>query len=165
MKQVTHKPDICIVGAGSTGLSLAAACAAFGVDVVLIEKGKMGGDCLNLGCIPSKSLIAAAHQAHVARTSRDFGIRYAPPNVNFQDVHDHIHSVIAAIAPVDSQERFESLGVTVLREKAKFIDDRTMSAGEQIIWPRRFVLATGSSVAGQELLERLTRAFRTLSGG
>src|SRR5437879_13888189 len=94
-------PDLCVIGAGSGGLSVAAAAAAFGVSVVLIERGKMGGDCLNYGCVPSKALLAAAKRAESARRTAPFGISTPRPNVDFAKVHDHVHAVIAAIAPTD----------------------------------------------------------------
>lgn len=90
--------DFCIIGAGSGGLSLAAAAAAFGQKVVLIEKHKMGGDCLNYGCVPSKALIAAGKRAHIMRTSAPFGIQPVEPRVDPRGVHEHVHSVIEAIA-------------------------------------------------------------------
>ena len=115
----TLTPDICVIGAGSGGLSVAAAAAAFGVPVVLIEKGKMGGDCLNYGCVPSKALIAAAKRAHAARNATSLGVD-AKVKVDFARVHDHIHGVIAAIAPNDSVERFTGLGVRVIKGAARF---------------------------------------------
>jgi len=136
-------PDICVVGAGSAGLTVAAAAATFGHDVVLVERGLMGGDCLNHGCVPSKSLIAAARHAHEARAGARFGV-HASPRVDFAGVHGHIHSVIAAIAPHDSVERFEGLGVRVLRAHARFLDPRTLEADGTRIRARRVVLATGS---------------------
>jgi pyruvate/2-oxoglutarate dehydrogenase complex dihydrolipoamide dehydrogenase (E3) component len=107
--------DICVIGAGSGGLSVAAAAAQFGENVVLIEKGEMGGDCLNYGCVPSKALLAAAKHAHAFTSGEPFGIAAQKPKVDFAAVNGHVHSVIAAIAPHDSQERFEGLGVTVIR--------------------------------------------------
>src|SRR6516225_4292768 len=101
----TLNPDLCVVGAGAGGLSVAAAAAAFGVPVVLIERGRMGGDCLNYGCVPSKSLLAAARHA-MASAHPAFGITATPPTVDFRKVRDHIRSVIAAIAPNDSADRF-----------------------------------------------------------
>src|SRR5256885_16234210 len=98
-------PDICVIGAGSGGLSVAAAAAAFGVPVVLVEKAKMGGDCLNYGCVPSKALIAAARRGELARRAGPFGITTMRPAVDLAKVHDHVHGVIAAIAPNDSTER------------------------------------------------------------
>jgi pyruvate/2-oxoglutarate dehydrogenase complex dihydrolipoamide dehydrogenase (E3) component len=139
--------DICIIGAGSGGLSVAAAAAQLGRHVVLIEKGKMGGDCLNAGCVPSKSLIAAAKFAHDMRNGAAFGINPAEPKVDFQAVHDHVHGVIAAIAPNDSVERFEKLGVRVIKAKARFKDRETVVANGEDIRARRFVIATGSTAA------------------
>ncbi len=141
-------PDICIIGAGSGGLVVASAAAQFGVEVVLIEKGKMGGDCLNYGCVPSKAIIASAKHAHSIRIAPEYGVSSGEknePKVNFRKVHDHIHGVIDTIAPMDSVERFESLGVTVIKEAARFIDKKTVQAGDTTIKARRFVVATGSA--------------------
>ncbi len=137
-------PDICVIGAGSGGLSVAAAAAAFGVDVVLIEKGPMGGDCLNFGCVPSKALIAAGKAAFGETKGARFGISSAGQTIDFAKANDHVRSVIAAIEPHDSQERFEGLGVTVLREAARFTAPDTVVAGNARIKARRFVVATGS---------------------
>ena len=137
--------DICVIGAGSGGLSVAAAAAAFGQRVVLIEKHKMGGDCLNYGCVPSKAMIAAGKRAQAMRTADQFGIMSVEPAINHAAVHDHVHSVIAAIAPNDSVERFTGLGVRVIQAAGKFIDKRTVMAGDHKITARRFVIATGSS--------------------
>lgn len=140
-------PDICVIGAGSGGLTVAAAAAAFGVDVVLIEKGKMGGDCLNYGCVPSKALIASARRAQNARTGSQLGVNTDGVNVDFTRVHDHVQSVIAAIAPHDSVERFEGLGVTVIQETGRFISNDALQAGETTVKARRFVIAAGSRPA------------------
>jgi pyruvate/2-oxoglutarate dehydrogenase complex dihydrolipoamide dehydrogenase (E3) component len=139
------KPDICVIGAGSGGLTIAAAAASFGVSVVLIEKGKMGGDCLNYGCVPSKALIAAGKAADSMRHANKFGIKAVEPEVDFKAVHDHVHAVIHAIAPNDSVERFTALGVKVIEAAGKFTDKNTVEAGEFQIKARRFVIATGSS--------------------
>src|SRR6185436_16645534 len=106
--------DLCVIGAGSGGLSVAAAAAQLGVSVVLIEKHRMGGDCLNYGCVPSKALLAAARRAHLMRTSAPFGIVPTNPSIGYRAVHEHVHGVIAAIAPNDSVERFTGLGVKVI---------------------------------------------------
>ncbi|WP_108819429.1 dihydrolipoyl dehydrogenase family protein [Pseudovibrio sp. Alg231-02] len=143
----TLTPDICVIGAGSGGLSVAAAAAAFGVDVVLIEKGKMGGDCLNYGCVPSKAIIAAGKAAATFRTSEKFGVGAQEPEIDFSKVNDHVHDVIATIAPHDSVERFEGLGVHVIQGAGEFTSVDTVKVGEQIIKARRFVIATGSSAA------------------
>ena len=139
--------DICIIGAGSGGLSVAAAAVQMGASVVLIEKGDMGGDCLNTGCVPSKALIAAAHAAHSMRSSRRFGLDGQEPTFDFSNVHRHIHDVIGAIAPHDSVERFEGLGVTVIKAAARFVGANLVEAGSQKVKARRFVVATGSSAA------------------
>jgi pyruvate/2-oxoglutarate dehydrogenase complex dihydrolipoamide dehydrogenase (E3) component len=144
----TLTPDICVIGAGSGGLSVAAAAAAFGVPVVLIEKGKMGGDCLNFGCVPSKALLAAARRAQAMRTGAPFGVASQRPGVDFTKVHDHVHGVIAAIAPNDSKERFTGLGVRVIEGAARFKDKQTIAVGDGIaVKARRFVIATGSAPA------------------
>ena len=145
----TLTPDICVIGAGSGGLSVAAAAAAFGVPVVLIEKGKMGGDCLNFGCVPSKALLAAAKRAQAMRTGAAFGVAAQQrPGVDFVKVHGHVHGVIAAIAPNDSKERFTGLGVRVIEGAARFKDGDTVAVGDGIeIKARRYVVATGSAPA------------------
>ena len=137
-------PDLCIIGAGSAGLAVAAGAAQMGADVVLVERGLMGGDCLNFGCVPSKSLLAAARLADLARRGAALGITSARPDVDFAAAADGVQNVIAAIAPNDSVERFEGLGVRVLRREARFTSPRTIRAGEIEIRPRRFVIATGS---------------------
>jgi pyruvate/2-oxoglutarate dehydrogenase complex dihydrolipoamide dehydrogenase (E3) component len=137
--------DFCIIGAGSGGLSLAAAAAAFGQKVVLIEKHKMGGDCLNYGCVPSKALIAAGKRANAMRTAGKFGIAPIEPRVDPRAVHDHVKGVIAAIEPNDSVERFTGLGVRVITAAGRFADKMTVEAGGHRITARYFVIATGSS--------------------
>ncbi|MDT8854420.1 FAD-dependent oxidoreductase [Paracoccaceae bacterium Fryx2] len=140
----TIKTDICVIGAGSGGLSVAAGAVQMGARVVLVEAGEMGGDCLNAGCVPSKALLAAAKQAHAMTTGAPFGITPVVPEIDFAAVKDHVARVIATIAPVDSQERFEGLGVTVIRAFARFTSPTTLEADGQVIEARRFVIATGS---------------------
>jgi len=139
--------DICVIGAGSGGLSVAAAAAGFGVPVVLIEKGRMGGDCLNYGCVPSKALIAAARRAADFETSAEFGVSAGKPKVDFLLVRDHVRRVVAAIAPNDSKERFGGLGVRVIAGAARFKDAATVAVDNLEVKARRFVVATGSSPA------------------
>ena len=136
--------DICVIGAGSGGLSVAAGASQMGASVALIEAGRMGGDCLNYGCVPSKALLAAGHVAEAARRGAPFGVHLPPPEIDGRAVLDHVQKVIGAIAPNDSQERFEGLGVTVIREPARFIGRRRVQAGEFRITARRVVVATGS---------------------
>ncbi len=139
--------DICVIGAGSGGLSVAAGAAQLGARTVLIESGRMGGDCLNYGCVPSKSLLAAAHRAVAHRAARDLGVVYDPPRIDWDLARAHIRKVIADIAPHDSVARFEGLGVQVIAASARFIDRETVVAGDYRITARRFVLATGSQPA------------------
>jgi len=138
-------PDLCVIGAGSGGLSVAAGASQMGASVVLIERARMGGDCLNYGCVPSKSLIAAAHTAHVARAAERFGVRAGPLAIDGAAVFKRVHDVIAAIAPTDSVERFEGLGVKVIKAHARFTGPDRVRAGDVEIRSRRFVVATGSS--------------------
>ncbi|HAT36314.1 MAG TPA: dihydrolipoamide dehydrogenase [Rhodospirillaceae bacterium] len=139
------KPDICVIGGGSGGLSVAAGASQMGADVVLLERDKMGGDCLNYGCVPSKAAIAAGHAAQIMRTADRFGIANVVPSVDFQGVHDHIHGVIAGIAPHDSVERFEGLGVKVIQEEGRFTGPGEVTAGDTRIQAKKFVVSTGSS--------------------
>lgn len=139
------KTDICVIGAGSGGLSVAAGAVQMGASVVLIEGHEMGGDCLNFGCVPSKALLAAGHAAQAHRQGAGLGVTPSEPLVDFTKAKDHVASVVAAIEPHDSQERFEGLGCTVIRDWARFVSAREVDAGGKRIRARRFVIATGSS--------------------
>jgi pyruvate/2-oxoglutarate dehydrogenase complex dihydrolipoamide dehydrogenase (E3) component len=138
------KADLCVIGAGSGGLTVAAGAAQMGARTVLIEKNRMGGECLNSGCVPSKSLLAAGNAVHAAKRSRSFGGDIPPP-VDWRGVHAYVHDVIAALEPNDSAARFEGLGVHVVRDAARFVSRDTVMAGDLRIQARRFVLATGST--------------------
>jgi pyruvate/2-oxoglutarate dehydrogenase complex dihydrolipoamide dehydrogenase (E3) component len=140
----SHNVDLCIIGAGAAGLSVAAGAAQLGLSVVLFEAGEMGGDCLNYGCVPSKALIAAANLAHRARSGAAMGVDAANVAVDWRRVQAHVKSAIAAIEPNDSQTRFEGLGVTVIRERAHFADARTVVSDGAQVRARRFVIAAGS---------------------
>ena len=139
--------DLCIIGAGSGGLSVAAGAAQMGAKVVLIEAHKMGGDCLNYGCVPSKALIAAAKAAHAHRSSAPLGIAAHEPDVDYTAVMNHVRRTIEAIEPHDSVERFEGLGVHVIQAHGSFTGPDEVTAGDNVITARRFVIATGSSPA------------------
>ncbi len=147
MKQERVRADLAIIGAGSGGLSVAAGAAQLGLKVVLFEKGEMGGDCLNYGCVPSKALIAAADAAHVAGHSTAIGISASGIKVDFAAVMARVHHVIAEIAPIDSQARFEGLGVRVVREAARFRDRRVVESDSLRVTARKVVIATGSRAA------------------
>ncbi len=137
--------DLCVVGAGAAGLSVAVGGAQLGARTVLFERGAMGGDCLNYGCVPSKALLAAAHAAHTIRAAQHFGVRATSVEVDFPAVMAHVHEVIGQIAPHDSVERLESLGVRVIRATAEFASPRELSGGGVCVRARRFVIAAGSS--------------------
>ena len=140
------RPDLCVIGAGAGGLSVAAAAAAFGVPVVLIEKGRMGGDCLNYGCVPSKALLAAARRVADMRTASDLGVNAAAVRVDFPAVAQRVRDTIAALAPNDSAARFTGLGVRVIAGTAQFADRETVTLDDRFtIKARRFVIATGSA--------------------
>lgn len=139
------KTDVLIIGAGSAGLSIAAGASQMGADVVLLEGHKMGGDCLNYGCVPSKALLAASKQAQAMRSGERYGVTPVIPEVSYGAAKDHVRRVIETIEPVDSQERFEGFGVRVIREFGRFISPTEVQAGEAIITARRIVIATGSS--------------------
>ncbi|MEO9863785.1 MAG: FAD-dependent oxidoreductase [Yoonia sp.] len=138
------KTDICIIGGGSGGLSVAAGAVQMGAKVVLLEGHKMGGDCLNYGCVPSKALIASAKQAYAMSHGAALGIADEQARVDYAAAKDHVADVIATIAPVDSVERFEGLGVQVIQEFGAFISENEVQAGDTVIEARRFVVATGS---------------------
>lgn len=137
--------DLCVIGGGPGGLSVAAGAVQMGARVVLVEGGKMGGDCLNYGCVPSKALIAAAKHAHHMTGGGEFGVSPAKPKVDYAAAMDHVAGVISGIAPHDSVERFQGLGVDVIQDYGRFISPTELQAGDTIIKARRFVVATGSS--------------------
>jgi len=139
------KVDLCVIGGGSGGLSVAAGAVQMGASVVLLEGGKMGGDCLNYGCVPSKALLAAGKHAHAMTTGAPFGITPVVPQVDYAAAKTHVAKVIAGIAPHDSVARFEGLGVQVISAYGRFISPREVQAGAHVIRARRFVIATGSS--------------------
>ncbi|WP_416357780.1 dihydrolipoyl dehydrogenase family protein [Aureimonas phyllosphaerae] len=139
--------DICVVGAGSGGLSVAAGAAQLGLRTVLVEAGRMGGDCLNTGCVPSKSLLAVAKLVHAHRTPHLAAVPSHSFDPDRQGVDAHVQGVIATIAPHDSVERFEGLGVRVIRGHASFLDERTLTVAGETIRARDFVLAVGSRAA------------------
>ncbi|MDF1757305.1 MAG: FAD-dependent oxidoreductase [Legionellaceae bacterium] len=138
--------DLAIIGGGSGGLSLASGTAQLGLKVVLLEGHKMGGDCLNYGCVPSKALLAAAKSIYNAQHRAPlFGAKIQFDSIDFEKVTQHVKEVIKNIEPHDSVKRFESLGVTVIEEQGEFIDSHSLKAGKQTIKARKIVIATGSS--------------------
>ncbi len=138
------KADLCVIGAGSGGLSVASGAVQFGLNVILIEEGLMGGDCLNYGCIPSKSLLAAAKALNNSKSAENFGVMNTNTVLDFNKVHDHIKNVIKNITPHDSVERFTGMGVKVIKGHAEFISPNSISVNEDTISAKRFVISTGS---------------------
>lgn len=141
------RPDICVIGAGAGGLAAASAAATFGVNVVLIDNGRMGGDGLRSGSLPSMAFLAAAARANAIRTGDRLGVKSPRFGVDFAAVRAHVCGVIAAAAPQDSRERFRGLGVRVLEGEGRFTDRDTVAVDGFDIKARRFVIATGSSPA------------------
>ena len=139
------KADLLVIGAGSGGLSVASGAVQMGASVILLEGHKMGGDCLNFGCVPSKALIASGKAAYAQAHAQAFGVSNVTPLVDYAAAKDHVAGVIEQIRPADSQERFEGLGVRVIREYGRFISPRQVQAGDHVITARRIVIATGSS--------------------
>jgi pyruvate/2-oxoglutarate dehydrogenase complex dihydrolipoamide dehydrogenase (E3) component len=144
--EFTH--DIAVIGAGAAGLSVAAAAAQLGLDVALIERGRMGGECLHAGCVPSKALLAAAHAARDTRDATRFGLTTLLAPTDWNAVWNHVHGVIAEIAPMDSAARFRALGADIIAGEARFLDPARIAvrtaSGERVLRPRRVVIATGS---------------------
>ncbi len=137
--------NLAIIGGGAGGLSLAAGSSQLGLKVVLIESGKMGGDCLNYGCVPSKSLLAAAKAFYNAKNATHFGVQAEELSIDFSRVMQHVHQVITNLAEHDSIERFESMGVQVIQATGQFLNADTFQADDTVIQAKRFVIATGSS--------------------
>lgn len=138
------KADLIVIGAGSGGLSAAAGAAMLGLNVVLYEKAEMGGDCLNYGCVPSKALLTTAKYARSIQKAPNYGVSAGEVKVDWSAVKAHVMKAIETIAPVDSQERFEGLGVTVIREHAQFKDHKTVTSATTEATARRIIVATGS---------------------
>jgi len=157
--------DLIVIGAGSAGLSVAAAAGQLGVSVALVEADRMGGECLNVGCVPSKALLRCAHVAQTIREAAKFGIRTAELSVNGAEVFAYVRSRIAALAPHDSATRFRSLGCHVIYGRARFVDSHTVlveRGGEMVrVSGRRFVLATGSSPRIPSIPGLAETSFRT----
>ncbi len=139
-----HTHDVIVIGAGAAGLTAAGGCAMYGLKVALIERGRMGGECLNTGCVPSKALLAATHRAQAVRTAAHLGIITGEPRIDFAAVHAHVQAAIARIAPHDARERFEAMGVDVIAGEARFVSPHGVRVGERTLSAPRIVIATGS---------------------
>lgn len=139
--------DVCAIGAGSGGLAITRFATALGLSCALVERAAMGGDCLNGGCVPSKAFLAAAHSAEAARHARGFGVEAPIRRISGRGVYRHVNRTVAAIAPNDSQEKFEKLGAIVIRDDAHFVGPSEMVAGPHRIRARWFFIATGARAA------------------
>ena len=139
------KTDLLVIGGGSGGLSVAAGAVQMGASVVLLEAHKMGGDCLNYGCVPSKAILASAKTAYTMSHAEQYGIANVTPSVDYGAAKDHVADVISQIEPLDSVERFEGLGVRVIQEFGKFVSPTEVEAGDYRITARRVIISTGSS--------------------
>jgi len=138
----TH--DVIVIGGGAAGLTAAGGCALFGLKTALIEGHKMGGECLNNGCVPSKALIASAKRAAEAREERRAGVQLAAPIVDWTGVHAHVHKAIADIEPHDSKETFEEMGCEVIQDWARLTGPHSVEVGGRTLTAPRIVIATGS---------------------
>lgn len=136
--------DLCIIGGGAAGLVVAAGGAGLGAKVVLIEKNRLGGDCLWTGCVPSKALLHSARVAHTVRTARQAAITVAAPAVALPDVMARVRAVIATLEPHDSPERFAAMGVEIVTGSGCFSGPDRFEVNGRTISARHFVLATGS---------------------
>jgi pyruvate/2-oxoglutarate dehydrogenase complex dihydrolipoamide dehydrogenase (E3) component len=139
--------DLVVIGAGASGLSVTAVATQLGLHVALIERDRMGGDCLNFGCVPSKALLAASHAAQAARAAARFGVRLPEPDIDWNALRQHLDGVIATIAPTDSEARFRALGATVLHGQARFVAPDALMVDSRRITARRIVIAAGSTAA------------------
>jgi pyruvate/2-oxoglutarate dehydrogenase complex dihydrolipoamide dehydrogenase (E3) component len=139
--------NVVVIGAGTAGLVTAAGTAGLGGRAALIERNKMGGDCLNFGCVPSKALISSARLIQQIRESEKWGLDRQEPQFVFEKVFERMRARRAKIAPNDSQERFEALGVDVFRGEARFVSPHEIEVNGQKLRAKNFVIATGSRAA------------------
>lgn len=136
--------DILVIGGGSAGLVTSYIASAVKAKVALVEKHKMGGDCLNTGCVPSKALIRAARSAHEIRTAYRFGVSASEPKIDFAQVMGHVHQAITDIEPHDNVERYTKLGVAVYQDHATLTSPWEVHVGGQTLTARHIVIATGA---------------------
>jgi pyruvate/2-oxoglutarate dehydrogenase complex dihydrolipoamide dehydrogenase (E3) component len=139
--------DLVVIGGGSGGLLVAGVAASLKAKVALIERDRLGGDCLWYGCVPSKSLIHASRMAYQIKSAGRFGIYCNDAQIDFAKAIGHVQGVISTIQPHDSAERFESLGVEVIFGSGEFVDGQTFQVNRRHLKARAFVIATGSRPA------------------
>lgn len=133
-----------VIGGGSAGLVSAYICAALKAKVALVEKLRMGGDCLNTGCVPSKALIRSATLLSHARRARDFGLKRAEFEFDFADVMERVQRIIREVAPHDSIERYTDLGVDCITGTAHIVSPYEVRVGERVLTTRNIIVATGA---------------------
>jgi len=136
--------NIVVIGAGSAGLVSSYIASAVKAKVALIEKHKMGGDCLNTGCVPSKALIRSAKMVHYFRRASDFGLKPQEPQFDFAKVMERVQRVIAEIAPHDSVDRYTELGVECIEGSAKITSPFQVQVGERTLTTKNIIVATGA---------------------
>jgi pyruvate/2-oxoglutarate dehydrogenase complex dihydrolipoamide dehydrogenase (E3) component len=151
MKKGEGVYNVVVIGAGTAGLVTAAGTAGLGGRVALIERNLMGGDCLNFGCVPSKALISSARLIQQIRDAEKWGLDHQQPQFAFEKIFDRMRARRAKIAPNDSQERFESLGVDVFRGEARFVSPHEIEVNGQKLRAKNLVIATGSHATIPEI--------------
>ncbi|MEJ1354279.1 MAG: FAD-dependent oxidoreductase [Candidatus Sedimenticola sp. (ex Thyasira tokunagai)] len=143
-KPTTFDRNLIVIGAGSGGLVASYIAAAVKAKVTLIEKHKMGGDCLNTGCIPSKALIRSARYLAQTRRAEEFGFKSASAEFDFSDVMERVQNVVKQVEPHDSVERYTSLGVDVIEGEAKIISPYSVEVNGETLTTRSIIVATGA---------------------
>ena len=138
-------PDLCVIGAGAGGLAVAEAARAAGASVLVVERGRIGGNALNSGMVPARALAAAAARLEVIRDASRFGIAVEGARVSFRRVHEHVAQVITALRPAASPAHLEAIGAELVAGTARFIDKRTLGVGDVQIRAHRYVIATGAA--------------------
>lgn len=156
------KHDICIIGAGPAGLTVTAVAAQLGLSTALVENARMGGDCLNYGCVPSKTLLSNANKVfNCHRTTDWLNLGKLSDEIDWRRINEHVRDIMESVGERDSQQRFESLGATVYRQQGRFIDHKTFETASGRIQAKKFVIATGSHpfippIPGLESVDYLT---------
>ncbi len=168
---MNNRFDLIVIGAGSGGLVTVATACALGAKVLLIENRKMGGVCLNYGCVPSKTFLKSCHTAHLIKKASSYGITADNTKVSLSSIMDRVQAVIDEIAPHDSVERFTSLGATVVLGHGKLIERNCVQVDENLYYSKKIIIATGStaripSIPGLEKVDYFTNetifSLRTL---
>ena len=136
--------DVCVIGAGPGGLTIAAGASQMGAKVALVESGPMGGDCLNNGCVPSKALLAMGKVANTVKNGKDFGVFVDDFKIDSFKIRRRIKKIISVIEPNDSEERFTGLGVNLIKAEGQFLSSDKLKAGEKTVKAKYFVIATGT---------------------